>query len=153
MELTHFGHLARVLHWLTDQAITARLEEMELTASQGRVMGYLAHCNEPPCPRDLEEEFRLSHPTVSGLLTRLEKKGFLELRSDPADRRCKRIVVTEKGMGFNQAIHDTILTMEEQMVRDFTESEKEQFSQLFSRAITNMGGCTEPPSCKEEPKQ
>ncbi len=151
--MIHFGHLARMLHWLTDQAITARLEEVELTASQGRIMGYLAHCGAAPCPRDIEEEFRLSHPTVSGLLTRLEKKGFLELKADPGDRRCKRIHITEKGRGFNQTIHDTILGMEERMVQDFSQEEKEQFRDYFSRAITNMGGCMEGPHCKEEPKQ
>ncbi len=148
-----YGHMARVLHWLTDQAITERLEEMELTASQGRIMGYLAMRPDPPCPKDVEEEFQLSHPTVSGLLTRLEKKDFLEIYPDPTDRRCKRIRITEKGRSFNKAIYDTIVHMEQQMVKDFTQEEKEQFRDLLTRAITNMGGSTEPPKCKEEPRK
>lgn len=151
--MTHYGHMARILHWLTDQAITKQMEEMELTASQGRILGYLALRPDPPCPKDIEEEFRLSHPTVSGLLSRLEKKGFILLEPDPADRRCKRVRITGKGKGFNTGIYETILRMEEQMVQDFTEAEKEQFRDYLTRAITNMGGSMDPSNCKEEPKQ
>ena len=85
----HYGHLARILHWCTDQSMTNALAQMDLTAAQGHIMGYLAHQKQPPCPKDIEEAFHLSHPTVSGLLSRMEKKGFIELRPDPNDRRCK----------------------------------------------------------------
>ena len=93
----HFGHLARTLHWCTDQAMTAELEKMDLTAAQGRILGYLAHIRQPLCPRDIENEFHLSHPTVSGILSRLEQKEFIRLQTDPDDRRIKRIVVLPKG--------------------------------------------------------
>lgn len=65
-----YGHLIRILHWRTDQTITDTLEKMGLTASQGRVLGYVAHHPEPPCPRDIENDFHLSHPTVSGQIGR-----------------------------------------------------------------------------------
>ena len=77
-----YGYLLRHLHSCLDQAMTAALTAMDLTAAQGHIMAFLAHRREPPCPRDIEETFHLSHPTVSGLLTRLEKKGFLEFRQD-----------------------------------------------------------------------
>ena len=93
------GHRIRVLHWCTDQTMTNALAQMELTAAQGHIMGFLAHREQPPCSRDIEEAFELSHPTVSGLLSRLEKKGFIEFRADPEDRRCKRIYMLEKGIG------------------------------------------------------
>lgn len=134
-----FGHRIRILHWGMDQAMTNALASMELTAAQGRIMGYIARRSTPPCPRDIEEEFRLSHPTVSGLLSRLEKKGFLELRSDEQDRRCKRIFILPKGQACNELMHQTIRSSEEQMVRDFTPEERERFSALLDQAIANMG--------------
>ena len=88
-----FGHLIRVLNTCTDQAMTNALAAMELTGAQGRLMGYIAHSNTPPCAKDIEEAFQLSHPTVSGLLARLEKKGFIEFRPDEHDKRCKRIYI------------------------------------------------------------
>ena len=102
--------------------------------------GRLARVPEPPCPRDIENEFHLSHPTVSGLLSRLEQKGFIELRTDENDRRSKRIYILPKGTECHDRMHRVIESNECRMVEGFTEAEKEQFAQLLTRAIRNMGG-------------
>ena len=148
----YYGHLVRILHWCTDQAITNALESMDLTAAQGRIMGYLAHCQQPPCPKDLEEIFHLSHPTVSGLLSRLEQKGFLELRPDPVDRRCKRIHILPKGEECNETMQNAIRSNEDRLVRGFTPEEQAQFLTLLHRAIENMGGGPCHSKSKEETK-
>ena len=146
--LSHYGHYIRILHSSTDQAMTNALTSMELTAAQGHIMGYITHRKTPPCARDIEEAFQLSHPTVSGLLSRLEKKGFIAFQPDEADRRCKRIYVLPKGLELNETMHRTILTTEEQLVQGFTDEEKEQFTQLLLRAIHNMG---ESPCRRKQP--
>lgn len=147
----YYGHLIRILHWRTDQTITDTLEKMGLTASQGRVLGYVAHHPELPCPRDIENDFHLSHPTVSGLLSRLEQKGFLQLRTDPEDRRCKRIYLLEKGKACQTQIHQRIHQHEAQLVQGFTPEEQAQFASLLQRAIENLGDC--PSKTKEEPNE
>ena len=111
---------------------------MELTAAQGQIMGYLATHPPPPCPRDLEEAFHLSHPTVSGLLSRLEQKGFVELRRDSDDRRCKRIYVLPKGMDCQHTLYQTILSNENQFVQGFSQEEQAMFRSMLQRAIANM---------------
>ena len=93
----HFGSRIRILHHCMDQTMTNALADMDLTAAQGQIMAYIAHCPTPPCARDIEEEFHLSHPTVSGILSRLEKKDFLVFRPDEKDHRCKRIYLLPKG--------------------------------------------------------
>jgi len=132
--------MLRILHWCTDQSMTSALESMDLTAAQGHIMGYLAHQEAAPCPRDIESEFQLSHPTVSGILSRLEQKGFIELRTDPEDRRCKRIYILPKGEACHELMHRTIQNNEKRIVEGFTPQEQELFGQLLQRAITNMGG-------------
>jgi len=136
----HYGYLLRILHWCTDQSMTAALEKMDLTAAQGHIMAFLAHREKPACPRDVETEFHLSHPTVSGLLSRLEQKGFIELRTDTEDRRCKRIYILPKGEECHELMHRTIQENERRIVSGFTPEEQEQFAALLHRAITNMGG-------------
>ena len=149
----HYGHLLRILHWCTDQSVSNALEAMELTAAQGHIMAFLAHQAQPPCPRDVEKEFRLSHPTVSGILSRLEQKGFLELRTDPEDRRCKRIYILPKGQQCHALMHQTIRENEARIVEGFTQEEQEQFAQFLQRAIANMGGNPCRQKHKEEPKE
>lgn len=149
----HYGHLLRILHWCTDQSMTAALEKMDLTAAQGHIMGYLAHQKQPPCSRDIEAEFQLSHPTVSGLLSRLEQKDFIELREDPEDRRRKRIYVLPKGRECHALMHCAIQENEQRIVEGFTPEEREQFAALLQRAITNMGGNPCRRNHKEEDSQ
>ena len=151
--MTHYGHLVKILHCCTDKTITEEVEKMELTAAQGRVMGFLARSNRALCPKDVEEAFHLSHPTVSGLLARLEKKEFLELYPDPDDHRCKRIRILPKGVRCHETMHCTIMDMEQRMVRDFTPEEQAAFHALLTRAITNMGGSWERPQHKEDRNQ
>ena len=99
---------------------------MDLTASQGMIMGYLAHrTSRPPCAKDIEEHFRLSHPSVSGTLSRLEKKGFIEFRPDEQDRRCKRIYILPKGIQCHEQIEQLFASMEQRVVSDFTPEERE----------------------------
>ncbi len=139
----YFGHYLRILHGCTDQFLSAAVTQMDLTPVQSRVMGFLAHRahrKEPPCAKDVEEEFQLSHPTVSGILSRLEKKAFVEFRPDPADRRCKRIYVLEKGWEHIGQIRRIINENEDRIVDGFTEEEKQQFAAFLERAIRNMGG-------------
>ena len=135
-----YGHLLRHLHSCTDQAMSNALASMELTAAQCHIMGFITHRDQPPCARDIEEAFRLSHPTVSGLLSRLEKKGFIEFRPDENDRRCKRIYILPKGLELDETVHKAIQANEAQLVSGFTEEEKQQFYQFLERAIRNMGG-------------
>lgn len=145
-----YGYMLRQLHRCTDQTMTAALETMELTAAQGHIMAFLAHAEQPLCPRDIEAEFQLSHPTVSGLLSRMEQKGFIELHPDPDDRRCKRIHILPKGWQCHELMHQIIQENEQRIVDGFTPEEQAQFAALLQRSITNMGGIPCCPRHKEE---
>ena len=142
-----------MLHSCTAQTVTSALEEMELTSSQGHIIGYLVHSKQPPCSRDIEEAFHLTHPTVSGILSRLEKKGFIEFRPDEQDRRCKRIYVLPKGRECHETIHRTILQTEHQLVEGFTPEEQTQFTAFLERALANMGAAIPYQLPKEENKE
>ena len=145
-----FGGRIRLLHWCTSQAMNESLAQIGLTSAQGHIMGRLMHSKEHLRARDIEREFCLSHPTVSGILGRLEKKGFIELRPDPADNRCKRIYVLDKASEFSSLMSETIEKNESRLVAGFTPEEAAQFAAYLERAIGNMG--VRPPelSCKEE---
>ena len=135
----HYGHMFRILHCAISQTVTQAMMEMELTSAQGRIMGFLAMQKDPPCAKDIEENFNLSHPTVSGILSRLEKKDFIEFRPDLQDKRCKRIYMLPKGTDCNERIYRTILENERLIVRGFSQEEMAQFADLLTRAANNLG--------------
>ena len=134
----HLGHYFKVMDLRMEHSINMELQKLDLTSAQGHIIGYLTHAKEPPCARDLEKYFRLSHPTVSGLLSRMEAKGFIGIRPDPEDRRVKRIVLLEKGMACSRQIERCIRENNLRMIRGFSPEEEELFRQLLKRAVDNM---------------
>lgn len=148
--MNHFGHLFRVLSSSSVQTFNNALAQQDMTASQGHVLAFLAHCKEPPCPRDLEERFHMSHPTISGLLSRMEKKGLLELRPDANDRRCKRIYLLPKGWELDETIRTAIHANEARIVQGFSQEEIRQFADFLTRATQNLGGESWKPHFEEE---
>ena len=60
-------------------------------------MGYLHFTDKNPViQKDIEEHFHISNPTVTGILNRLEQKGFIERKQSLKDKRVRTIVLTKK---------------------------------------------------------
>jgi DNA-binding MarR family transcriptional regulator len=64
-----------------------------LTAPQTAVMSVIVR-HDGISLKDLSREVSLAHSTVSGIADRLEKRGLVERRADPADGRISRIFPT-----------------------------------------------------------
>ncbi len=139
-----------------DRKRTLDMEDMELTSSQGFVLGYLTrHRDEAITPGDLGRHFGLSHPTVTGILQRLEAKGFLNYAEDPDDRRKKRICVTEKAWEIHQRVIRHFQETETLITGQMTEQEVLTLLTLLDRVIENIGRIDglDPCRChKEGPK-
>ena len=134
----HLGHSFKKLHFLMDQAMNRRLQQLDLTSAQGHIIGFVAHSPEPPCARDLETAFGLTHATGSGLLSRMETKGFISLTPDPNDRRVKRIHLLDKGNACCREICQRVRETELLLTGSFTDEELEFFRGFLNRAIQNL---------------
>ncbi|HYE82027.1 MAG TPA: MarR family transcriptional regulator [Clostridia bacterium] len=66
--------------------VMEHFREMQLTAPQGMLIGILAHHDKMKVS-DLSEKLGLSNSTVSGIIDRLEKQGFVERVRSEEDRR------------------------------------------------------------------
>ena len=88
--------------------------------------------------KDFEDALHLSHASAAGILTRLEKKGFIECRPDEQDKRCKRIYMLQKARDCGAHMHGIMDNLEQTITRDFTEQERDQFLEYLDRAIQNL---------------
>ena len=89
-----------LLHRAFRRKMDALLSEEELTGVQFGVLMALVHMEseglEDVSQRALEERARVSHATMTEILKRLEKKGFLRMEQSLRDRRFKCIHAEEK---------------------------------------------------------
>ena len=89
-------------------------------------------------PKDLEKRFHLTHPTVSGVLQRLEAKNFIIIEPDKADRRCKRIRLTDRARRCDEAVGQAFETLEQRMCAGMTEAEQQTLRRLLDLAAENL---------------
>ena len=91
----NLGPRLRYLNNRITQYMDQQFLALDLTSTQSFILHHLSlHEQEAVYPKDLEKRFHLTHPTVSGVLQRLEAKNFIIIEPDKADRRCKRIRLT-----------------------------------------------------------
>jgi DNA-binding MarR family transcriptional regulator len=88
------GHLSAVRRILR-QPVEAEFARGHLTGPQRSVMEALFHSDGMPL-KDLTRRVELAHSTVSGIVDRLEKRGMVERRSNPGDRRSSTIAVSKQ---------------------------------------------------------
>lgn len=60
------------------------LKESGLTISQTRVMQIIHEKGGEVTQKEIEKHLQVSHPTVVGIVSRLEKNGYLSCRVDEA---------------------------------------------------------------------
>ena len=143
----------RLLDQAGKQRVDQKFTAMDLTAMQSYVLRYLEeHRGEVVYPKDIEKRFNLTHPTVSGLLQRLEIKGFLTCEPDPDDRRFKRVLLTEKAEECQKEIWQHIQSLERTMTAGMSETEVDTLVRLLDLAAQNLDVSLPNDCIKEECK-
>ena len=139
MDNLTIGQQMRIAHQAIHQHIDRKLSSLELTGIQSFVLRCLSErSGEVVYPRDIEKQFHLTHPTVSGILQRLEAKGFLMSETESSDRRCKRVTMTPKAEECQKEIERHIQALERTMVAGMTPEEAISFGRLLDLAYENL---------------
>lgn len=131
------------LNKLMEKNFNKALEEYNLTAQQARILFFLADYIEGRKEieinqRDLEREFDLTNPTVSGILLRLEEKGYIQRITSQKDGRFKKIVVTSKTWMFLEELDVKRKNSYKYLVQGISEEEETEFKRIADIMIHNL---------------
>ncbi len=111
-----------------ESSINAGMAEMDLTAAQCDVLGYLEeHRGKAVYSTDLHRDLGVSRA-----------KGFVTLPAEPSDDRQKRIEPTGRSGLLHQKMERRVDRVVRQIYRDFTEDEAEAFTGLLQRMYENV---------------
>ena len=93
-----------LLHRAFRRRMDELLREKDLTGVQFGTLCALKRLEQSDAPeihqKDLEQLTRVTHPTMTDILRRLEKKEFIRCEVSRLDRRSKRVCSTEKSLNF-----------------------------------------------------
>lgn len=113
--------------------------ELELTAAQCDILGFLHHHKERNInPIDIEKKFNLKRPTVTGILKRLEEKGFIEIKTDSQDKRYKQIILTEKSNIVHEQMMKNLKEQEEILYVNLTEKDMKDLKRILTIMLKNI---------------
>lgn len=98
------GYLLKQLSDKLQISVDADFKKQGITFSQANVLGYLETLGGSATQKEIEVHLAVSHPTVTGIVSRLEKNGFLTCYPDPADKRNKIVCQTAKAIALNDTL-------------------------------------------------
>ncbi len=117
-----------------------RLADFDITAAQSDILLYLIrHYKDKDeiNQLDIQKFLQLSNPTVSGLLNRLEDKGFITRTPSIKDARYNCVLPTEKALEQRAVMLEHMFFCEDAILANFTEEEKESLGMLLDKALAN----------------
>ena len=71
------GYQFKIINDRIKARADADLKTHDLTLTQTRVLGFLAESGGQATQKEIEADLQVSHPTVVGIISRMEQKGFL----------------------------------------------------------------------------
>ena len=105
-----------------------------LTTQQAHALVTLRHAPDGSMTlKELENRFGAAQSTVAGIVARMEKKGLVEGFPDPADKRVKRVRLTEAGLALHQTCRQDVVTSEHRLTAELTEEERGLFFDLLRK--------------------
>ncbi len=133
------GFLFKQINMQIKKVIDKDLMEYDLTTSQSRVLFFIHfRGKEKTSMKDIEEHMKVTHPTVIGIVKRLEEKGFVTTSSDPEDRRVKLVTITRKTTKMIKKLDQGKGKMDEKLLKGFTEQETKELRRMLSKIENNL---------------
>ena len=129
-----------VIHRAFRREMDAALREEGITGVQFgalRALDRLEREGGEVSQRDVEALTRSSHPTMTEVLKKLEKKGFIEVRPSETDRRRKQIRSTDKARELDR----TAFRVDEKTFEKFAAGLDEKQRASLESMLDLMIGC------------
>lgn len=115
----NIGYLIKKIDDKFEYELNLRLSRFDLTIAQLRVLKAVLVANEANqeiLQKDIERELRLSNPTVTGIIKRLEAKDYIYKEASLTDRRSHLLHATKKACDLDKIVKNTIDENEQKLL-------------------------------------
>lgn len=127
-----FGFLVNDVARLFGRRFSYNSRRFGLTRAQCRTLGYLAR-NEGINQAGLAELLEIRPMTLVRQIDRMEESGWIERRSDPADRRARRLYLTAKARPVLSRIWNVANETRDEALARLSPEQSEQLLDLLLR--------------------
>ena len=132
-----FGFLMHDVSRLMRKSFDRRASAIGLTRSQWRVLAHLSR-NEGVKQAGLAEILEIKPITLARLLDRLGANGWVERRSDPNDKRARRLFLTDKARPILVELREVALSVREEALSGFDAVEQDRLIDQLRAVKENL---------------
>ena len=142
--MLEYDYEESVGYWLSTttrairRTLEAELARERITLRQWEVLTWLSLEGELT-QADLSERMCVEAPTLTGILCRMERDGWLERRSCLDDRRCKRIRATEQAESVWHRMAACGHRVRQKAIADISPEELQTLKSICGRIRSNLG--------------
>lgn len=137
------GFTIKQLHGAFESNRNNFFRQYNVTGSQMDILEYLdAKTNKMATVAEIQTYLNVSYATVSGIVSRLEEKTFVDKMKGVSDRRQTNVSISD-----NKEVKDLLKlqhvyleSMDQKVTEDFTESEVDTLILLLERLLSNSEG-------------
>ena len=133
----HIGYLIKSINDKLKIKADEDLKSHNLTLSQSRIVLLLSKKHGGATQKDIEDELGVSHPTVVGLVSRMEQNGIVYTFFDNKSRS-KIVKLTEQAIPLSKDMEETIGKNENEMLNGLPYSEIEKIEKSLKIILNNL---------------
>ena len=132
------GYLIKNINDKLKVKADADLKHSNLTLAQSRVLAFLDSRGSQATQKEIEVYLEVSHPTVVGIISRMEQHGHLRCRVDETDKRNKIVALTEQAKALGEEMEQRILANEKMLLASLSEADIKKLKQMLLIIYNNL---------------
>lgn len=132
------GFMFKQINTIYEKELNKQLRTLGITSSQCAVLDYLFTNDDDVTQRDIEKALNLKNPTVTGLLKRLDEKGFILIVPSNKDRRCKNIYPTAKAYDIQKRMENDRKKLDKMLTIGMNKKEVAALEKMLARVLYNI---------------
>ena len=133
------GFKIKQINNVFEKDLNEKLKTIGITSSQCAVLDFLFQTNmDEVHQRDVEKHLSLKNPTVTGILKRLDEKGFILCVQSTSDKRKNTIHLTEKAYDIQRRMEADRKKMDKILTRGMSKKEVESLNRYLNKVMNNI---------------
>ena len=138
MEEKDIGYLFKNINDKLKVKADADLKHSNLTLAQSRVLAFLDSRGGQTTQKEIEVYLEVSHPTVVGIISRMERNGHLRCWVDETDKRNKIVALTEQAKALGEEMEQRISANEKMLLATLSEADIKKLRQMLLIIYNNL---------------
>ena len=138
MMLKGIGYLIKMINDKVKVKADADLSTYELTLSQSRVLTFLKSKDGQATQKEIEEFLEVSHPTVVGIVSRKEQRGYVTTWLDTKQQRSKMVRLTAKAQTIGEELVRMVQEQENTMLQGLTQEQVSERAKMLRVIYGNL---------------